>query len=688
MKAVPSVLAVLSLLAFPALSQQPAAPAAAEPGGQVSSADRQAEAYFHFSMGHSYEQLFESTARSEYASLAIEHFKKAYELDPTSTVIGERLAEIYAKTQRIRDAVLEAQEVIRRDPDNLPARRLLARIYLRTLGSWSAAERQREIVRRAIEQYREILRLDPADTDAALWLARLYRTQNEPEKAEEVLRQWLTREPQNERALEQYAQLLLDLGRPEQVVNRLADIAPAAESPSLLGLLGDAYAQLGQYEKAENAFRTALQLEPRSIPLRRGLARTLLAGQKPEQALEQFLRLIELDPQEPEHHLRAAQIYREQNRLEEAEQHLLHARERAPGNLEVIYNEALLYEAQGRFDDAIRVLANTVAALKPQRDQETVRRTLAVLYEQLGRLYRETEQFSTAVATFRELESLGGEEEKRALLLIPDTLRLARNLRLALAESRRALARFPNDPSFISSYALLLAEGGETKEAVRMLRSLLGRAGDDYSVYLALTQVYERSRAFSDAEKAARQAEALSQTPTQRELVWFMLGAIQERQGKLQPAEEAFQKVLASNPRHALTLNYYGYMLAERGLRLDEAIALIRRALELEPHNGYYLDSLGWAYFKLGQFEQAESYLTRAAERVPHNPTILDHLGDLYLQTGRHQLAATLWEKALAEWQRALPSELEPEKISALERKLAELKRQLAQKSADRLQPR
>ncbi|MCL6566652.1 MAG: tetratricopeptide repeat protein [Acidobacteriia bacterium] len=688
MKAALSVLAVLSLLAYPALPQQPPAPAASEAGSPASSADRQAEAYYHFSMGHSYEQLFESTARSEYASLAIEHFKKAYELDPASTVIGERLAEMYAKTQRIRDAVLEAQEVIRRDPNNLPARRLLARIYLRTLGSWSAAERQREIVRRAIEQYQEILRLDPADADAALWLARLYRTQNEHEKAEEVLRQLLTREPQNERALEQYAQLLLDLGRPEPVVERLANTAAALESPALLGLLGDAYAQLGQYDRAEAAFRDALQLDPRSIPLRRGLARTLLAGQKPDQALEQFLRLIELEPQEPEHHLRAAQIYREQNRLEEAEQHLLRARERAPGNLEVIYNEALLYEAQGRFQDAIRVLADAVVALKPQREQESVRRTLAVLYEQLGRLYRETDQFSTAVATFRELESLGEEEEKRALLLIPDTLRMARDLRLALTESRRALARFPNDPSFISSHALLLAEGGETKEAARLLRNLLGRAGDDYSIYLALTQVYERGRAFSEAEKAARQAEALSQTPAQRELVWFMLGAIYERQEKLQPAEEAFRKVLASNPRHALTLNYYGYMLAERGLRLEEAVALVRRALEQEPHNGFYLDSLGWAYFKLGQFEQAETYLTRAAERAPHNPTILDHLGDLYQQTGRHQLAVTFWEKALAEWQRALPSELEPEKISALERKLAELKRQLAQKSAERVQPR
>jgi tetratricopeptide (TPR) repeat protein len=431
-----------------------------------------------------------------------------------------------------------------------------------------------------------------------------------------------------------------------------------------------------------------VQLEPRSASLRRGLARTLLAENKSDEALEQFLRLTEIEPDNPENHLRAAQIYREQNKLEEAEQHLLHARERAPGNLEVIYNEALLYEAQGRFSDAIRVLADTVAALKLQRGQENLRRTLAVLYEQLGRLYRETEQFPEAVNTFRELASLGGDEEKRALLLISDTLRMAKDIRQALAESSKAMEKFPGDASVVSNHALLLGENGQAEEAAKLLRGLLGHTGDDRNIYLTLAQVYERGRAFPNAEKAARQAEALAQTPEQQEIAWFLLGAIYERQGKFDLAEKAFQKVLAVNPRHAPTLNYYGYMLADRGVRLDEAVALVQRALTEEPYNGAYLDSLGWAYFKQNRFEEAETYLRRAAERIRHDPTILEHLGDLYFKTGRNELAATYWEKALAEWQRALPSEIEADKITALERKLADVKRQLAQKSAEQVRPR
>ncbi len=681
-----AALALLPLCSTTAQQQAPSPPAS--PTAAATDSDKHAESYYHFAMGHTYEELFESTARSEYANLAVEHFKKAYELDPNSSVIGERLAEIYAKTQRIRDAVLEAQEVIRRDPDNLPARRLLARIYLRSLGSWSAAERQKEIVSRAIEQYQEILRIDPSDADSALWLARLYRSQNEHEKAEAVLRQLLEREPRHERALEHYAQLLLDLGRPQQAIERLRVAAAESGSPSLLGLLGDAYAQTGDYEHAEQAFREALVLGPGSASLRRGLARALMSLQKSNEALEQFLRLTEIEPDNPENHLRAAQIYREQNKLDEAEQHLLRARERAPGNLEVIYNEALLYEAQGRFDDAIRVLADTVAALKLQREQENVRRTLAVLYEQLGRLYRETEQYPAAVATFRELEALGGDEEKRALLLIADTLRMAKNIRLALSESAKAMQKFPEDPSVISNHALLLGENGQVEEGAKTLRGLLGRAGDDRSVYLTLAQVYERGRAYPEAERAAHQAESLSQTPAEREIAWFLLGAIYERQGKFDLAEKEFQKVLAVNPRHAPALNYYGYMLAERGIRLDEAVALVQRALNEDPHNGAYLDSLGWAYYKQNRLEEAESYLRRAVARASHDPTILEHLGDLYFKTGRNEQAAVHWEKALAAWQRALPSEIETDKIAALERKLADVKRQLAQKSAEQVRPR
>ena len=128
------------------------------------------EAYYNFTMGHIYEQQYEATSRPEYATQAIEAYKKAYALDPKSAEIGERLAEMYWKAQRIHDAVAEAQDILKRDPDNVQSRRLLGRIYLRSLGDFSTGNGQPEAVSKAIEQYREIYRIDPSDTESALWL--------------------------------------------------------------------------------------------------------------------------------------------------------------------------------------------------------------------------------------------------------------------------------------------------------------------------------------------------------------------------------------------------------------------------------------------------------------------------------------------------------------------------------------
>jgi Flp pilus assembly protein TadD len=128
-------------------------------------------------------------------------------------------------------------------------------------------------------------------------------------------------------------------------------------------------------------------------------------------------------------------------------------------------------------------------------------------------------------------------------------------------------------------------------------------------------------------------------------------------------------------------LNYYGYMLADRGIRLDEAFSLIQRAVNEEPGNGAYLDSLGWAYFKQGKLVEAEENLRKAADRSAHDPTVLGHLAEVYVKLGRNERAAELMERALSEWQKALPADYEAEKVSDLDAQLKTVKRALAQKS-------
>ena len=667
-----------ALAQAPSPTEQPTEPKTA-PAENDSS---RAEAYYNFTIGHIYEQQYEATSSPEFASKAIEAYKKAYALDPKSQVIGERLAEMYWKAQRIHDAVTEAQEILKRDPDNVQSRRLLGRIYLRSLGDVNTGNAQSETVGKAIEQYREIYRLDPSDTESALWLARLYRLKNDHDQAEQVLRGILKTDPENEPAVEQLTQLLMDEGKGTEAVSLLEGITAHSPSPVLLDLLGDAQTQAHDLAKAEEAYRKAADLDPSEPSHQRGLGQTLVAEEKYPEALKVYEKLSDVMPDDSDVYLRIAQIYRELHQLDKAEQNLVKARQYAPGSLEVMYNEAMLYQAQGRYEDAIRVLSDAVTGIKGESPSlPSRRRSLSILYQQLGQLYRDTQNYQASIYTFEELGHLGEEEDRRARMMIMDTYRAAKDLPKALQTGKEALAKYPADPAIRTSQALLLGENGQTDEAVKILRAQLHGDGSDRETYLNIAQVYERGRRYKEAEESARAAEVLPGQPRENEMVWFLLGAIYERQKFFDKAEEQFKKVLAVNPKNAPVLNYYGYMLGDLGIRLDEAEALVQQALKEDPYNGAYLDSLGWIYFKENKLSASETILRKALERERHDATIHSHLGDLYAKTGRSELAAAEWEKSLTEWRRSLPADLETDKVAELEKKLSQTKHRVAQKS-------
>jgi tetratricopeptide (TPR) repeat protein len=408
-----------------------------------------------------------------------------------------------------------------------------------------------------------------------------------------------------------------------------------------------------------------------------------MSEEKFAEALVVYQKLADLMPDDADVYLRIAQIYREMHQLDQAEENLLKARQYAPGSLEVMYNEAMLYQAQGRYDDAIRVLSDAVAGVKVQSAMlPSRRRSLAILYQELGELYKDRQNYTAAIYTYEELAHLGDEEDRRARLLIMEAYRAARDLPKALQAGKDALAKYPNDPSVRGSQAASLGESGQTDEAVRLLRSDLNGSESDRETYLNIAQVYERGRHYKEAENAARAAEVLPGQPRDNVMVWFLLGAIYERQKMFDRAEEEFKKALAADPQNGPVLNYYGYMLGDIGQRLDEAESLVQRALKEEPFNGAYLDSMGWVYYKQDKLSEAETMLHKAVERDAHDPTIHAHLGDVYAKLGRTELAASEWEKSLYEWRRALPADVEGEKIADLERKLSQTRHHVAQKSS------
>jgi tetratricopeptide (TPR) repeat protein len=689
-------------------SSTPAVPKTTEPSKSATSTPAnpgeqgaRGDVYYYFTMGHVDEQQYELTGRADLATQAIEAYKKALELAPGSPVIRERLAEIYAKSQRLREAVEQAQGTLKADPNNVDAHRLLARIYVRELGDLSAGEVQKETLEKAIAQFQEILKIQPDDVYSGLWLARLYRFENKHSEAETVLRGLLARDAGNGPALEQLSQLLMDEGRSQEAVTLLSDAAGESSSPEVYDLLGDAYSQAKEYAKAEAAYRKAVEEDPDDPGHLHGLAQALMAEDKYADALEQFKRLTEVEPSTSENFLRMAQLYRRLGKFDQAEASLLRAKQLAPGSLEVLYNEALLYEDQGRYDDAVKVLSDAIAGMKSQSSSarnsagaaaagngtegsasgETSPNALAILYEQLGHAYREEEDYSSAIQTYQEMSKLGTDARKRAEMLLIDTYRESRDLDRAIAATKKTLEASPNDPSLTVTLAMLYGEKSDADSATKLLDSLLRGNDSDQEIYLNLAQVQERGRKYAEAEQSAQKAEQMARGNDDKETAWFMLGAIYERQKKFDQAEQEFRKALEVSPGNASVLNYYGYMLADRGVRLEEATAMIKQAVTQEPSNGAYLDSLGWAYYKQNKLTEAEENLRKASERQKHDPTILGHLGDVYAKLGQSDQAAIYWERALAEWQKAVPADYETDKVNELDAQLKNLKRRTAQKT-------
>jgi len=193
--------------------------------------------------------------------------------------------------------------------------------------------------------------------------------------------------------------------------------------------------------------------------------------------------------------------------------------------------------------------------------------------------------------------------------------------------------------------------------------------------------MYSRVKDWPNAEASINKALELSTKQEDKDYAIFVAGSIYERQKKYELAEESFRKVIASDPKNAQALNYLGYMLADRGTRLEDALAYIRRAVALDPQNGAYLDSLGWVYYRMGNYDLAEDNLRRASEKIGSDPTVQAHLGDLYQKTGRLKLATTHWQRALEEWNKTIPAEVDTEEVAKVQKDLESAKVKLAKQT-------
>jgi tetratricopeptide (TPR) repeat protein len=380
-----------------------------------------------------------------------------------------------------------------------------------------------------------------------------------------------------------------------------------------------------------------------------------------------------------------SEIYRRLGKFDLAMENLKKAESMVPDLIEASYNEALILEAQGKFDESAAVLQKLVnrSTSSDGKYSASERNNRALFLEKLGSIYRQAGKPQQALDSFQKMIDLGGDEASRGYQEVIDLYRDQKQWPEANRAAEEAVKKFPDDKDLKLVLAQQLADAGKVEEGIQLAKSQIKGGPEnriaDRASYVALSQIYTRLKRWKDAEDALAQAEKLAVKPEEKEYILFVYGSLYERQKKYDQAEQAFRKVLQLDASNSMTLNYLGYMLADRNMHLEEALSMIKRAVELEPQNGAYLDSLGWVYFRLGNFDQAEENLRRAAEKQPNDATIQDHLGELYAKTGKLKMAAMHWERALSEWNRSVAGDVDQQDVSRVQKKLESTKVKLAQ---------
>lgn len=640
-----------------------------------------ASAYYHYTLAHMYAELAGASGRSEYINKAIENYKEAIKADPNTPMLSEELSELYIGSGRLREAQNDAEEALRQNRNDVNAHRMLARIFTRQIGDSQQNRIDESMLKKSIEQYQKITELDPKDTDSWLMLGRLQKVAQNSVDAEKAYQKVLDIEPDNEDALTGLAMVYADLGQNEQaalILKKLSDKNPSAKS---LRALASAYEQMREFPMAAETLKRALELNPPdAADVKRELAQNQMLAAKYREALKTYQEIVEEEPSDAQSYLRISQIYIQLKDFAKAREATEKARSIEPTNIDVRYSEVSILEAEGKMPQAIQLLKDILASTAKRSYNQGDKLVRTQLLEHLANMYRATDQVDLAVESLRQIAEVDSDLAPRLAGEIISTYELGKEYAKAEQEAETAIKKWPSDRAVRVAHASLLADMGKVDPAAAELKKLLG-GKEDRDTHRALALVYDKGKRYDEEAKAIDAVEKLSDTKEEKEDVWFLRGAMFEKMKKSEAAEAEFKKILEVNPDSAATLNYLGYMLADRNVRLQEALQMITKALDKDPDNAAYLDSLGWVYFKLGRLNEAEENLRRAIERGPRDATVHDHLGDVLLKESKVKEAIVQWQASLKEWEASSPSDLEPAEVAKVKNKLEGAKVRLAKES-------
>ncbi len=252
-----------------------------------------------------------------------------------------------------------------------------------------------------------------------------------------------------------------------------------------------------------------------------------------------------------------------------------------------------------------------------------------VMLTLLGDTYEDMKQYEKAIEAYAQ---------------VPETSPLRSNAEMEIAVSLQRLEK--------------------KDEALAKLNALIERDPKNYDAIVTLGNIYRNNEDYANAARVYDMAIALINEPVQGHWrVYYYDGIAHERLKQWDVAEKAFRRALELAPDEPMVLNYLGYSMIEKKINLTEAMEMVKKAVELRPNDGYIIDSLGWAYYQLGDYEEAVTHIERAVELLPADPIIAEHLGDAYWKVGRRL-------EAKFQWQHARDNKPEPEDLKRIEDKL------------------
>jgi tetratricopeptide (TPR) repeat protein len=445
--------------------------------------------------------------------------------------------------------------------------------------------------------------------------------------------------------------------------------ALAVDSSSARGwwLQGSAEFNLGLADQALGSLQRAVARDSGEADFLRTLARVAERLDRFDLVAKAYRRAVELEWDDGESWFQLAAAEARMGRFADARHALNEALEHNPIRPGVFFLQGWVAEGLGRRDEAIGHYREHLAL---HEDDQVTRRRLIHLHAQRGEwpeaLVEARQLAARAPGDAESLEELAElafragrpDEGERTLekleALQPDELpALARRIELLARNERheQAVARakawereHPGDYHGPLLAARALAIGGDAEGGAREARRALGLAPDSLAPRLLLGRIYQNARRWTDA--AAVWEEATGRWPDLVPL-YLDLATCRLELKDSAGAEKAVRDILSRVPNHPSALNFLGYLLADENRGLAEAESLVRRAVEMDPDNGAFVDSMGWVHFRLGRLAEARRELERAVDLTGGDAIVREHLGDVYLALELRDLAREQYRKSL-----------------------------------------